>query len=312
MRTKVLYTGIVMLAIVALLLLGTGTSQVTGVAVPTVREYTLVVEETQIEYAPGKFFTAWTYNGNVPGPLIKAYVGDVVKVTLVNKASLAHSIHVHGFEYNVTDDGAQTSPGSIVPPGKNYTYTFRATRAGFYPYHCHSDDKYPVSVHIQQGLQGGILIEDPAKPLPAAKEYMVLLNEVYDKPSQSVGHACSYCAMNSKFFALNHRQWPLPQAYNVQTKTTETPTARTGELVRFYVLNLGNDLHTFHLHGHPLYRRNVAANTTELLDADNKGFFVAEGSVLETVAKSPGDWLYHCHMDVHADLGMIGIFRVTP
>lgn len=278
-----------------------------------VREYTITVEEKNIEYAPGQFFTSWTYNGSIPGPVIRANVGDTVKITLVNKASLAHSIHVHGFEYNVTDDGAQMSPGSIVRPEQSYTYTFKATRPGFYPYHCHSDDKYPVSVHIQQGLQGGIIIEDPVNPLPSAKEYMIILDEVYGRTTLSLGHGCSYCAGSSKSFALNMRQYPLPQALNVQTGAIETPNAKTGELVRFYVTNLGNDIHTFHLHGHPLYKRSPSSwGTTQLVDGDNLGILTAEAAVLETTALSPGNWLYHCHMDVHADLGMIGIFTVTP
>ena len=279
------------------------------------KDYYVTVEEKRIEYKPGQFFTAWTYNGQIPGPLIRANVGDTIRVHLTNKTNLSHSMHVHGFEYTVEHDGSQMSPAgtSMVPPGKTWTYVFKATRPGLYPYHCHSDDRYPLSVHIQQGLQGAILIDDPAKPLPPAKEYLVILNETYDKPVQSIGHSCSYCAMNSKFFALNSRQWPLPQAYNVQTGQIEHPTAKSGEKVRFLVTNLGNDIHTFHLHGHPLYKRPSGNwGTTELVDGDNIDVLTAETAVLETTALSPGNWLYHCHMDVHAELGMMGKFIVTP
>lgn len=283
-----------------------------GKTAGTIREYNLTVTETKIEYAPGKFITAWTYNNNIPGPLIRAYVGDIVKVTLKNNTKLKHSIHVHGFKYTIENDGAQMSPGSMVPPGGTFTYTFEATRAGFFPYHCHSDDGYPISVHIQQGLQGGILIEDPTKLLPAAKEYVTILNEAYGRLQQSIAHYCSYCAGAAKYFTINHRQYPMPQALNVATGAIENPTARVGERVRFYVLQLGNDLHSFHIHGHPLYRRNVATLAEEVVDADVKGLFPGEGVVLETVALNPGNWMFHCHMDVHADLGMIGIFTATP
>ncbi len=312
---NIMKMGLALVTVVAILLLVFLLPAPAQSVVPTgvTREYTITVEEKNIEYAPGLFFTAWVYNGSIPGPVIRANVGDTVKITLVNNATLAHSIHVHGFEYNVTDDGAQMSPGSIVPPGGSYTYTFTATRPGFYPYHCHSNDRYPVSVHIQQGLQGGIIVEDPANPLPPAKEYMIILDEAYTKPTQSVAHGCSYCAMSAKNFALNMRQYPLPQALNVKTGAIENPTARTGELVRFYVLNLGNDIHTFHLHGHPLYKRSAANwGTTQLVDGDNLGILTAETAVLETTARTPGNWLYHCHMDVHADLGMMGVFTVTP
>ncbi len=278
--------------------------------------YNFTIVEKQIEYSPGQYVTAWTYNGEVPGPFIRVKVGDTVKINLYNPTKIAHSIHVHGLSYNISDDGS--APPSIVQPGKTYTYTFIATRPGLYEYHCHSSANYPASVHVQQGLYGGILVEDPAAPLPdtynnmPVKEYMVALDEVYPRLAETIAHGCSYCAGNQKYFSMNHRQYGLPQAYNITSGKIETPTAKTGQMVRFYVANTGNDLHTFFIHGHPLYRRNVANLATELLDGDNKAFMPFDAAVLETVAQSPGDWYYHCHMIVHADNGMNGIFRVTP
>ncbi len=302
---------IVVLALLGFLLSVPG--QLVGAVTQT---YNITILEKQIEYSPGQYATAWTYNGEVPGPFIRVKVGDTVKINLYNPTKIAHSIHVHGLSYNISDDGSV--PPSIVQPGKNYTYTFMARRPGLYEYHCHSNYSYPASVHVQQGLYGGILVEDPITPLPnkynnmPVKEYFVALDEVYLRLYEAIGHGCSYCADNPKFFSLNHRQYGLPQAYNITSGKIETPTAKTGQMVRFYVANTGNDLHTFFIHGHPLYRRNVANLATELLDGDNKAFMPFDAAVLETVAQSPGDWYYHCHMIVHADNGMNGIFRVTP
>jgi FtsP/CotA-like multicopper oxidase with cupredoxin domain len=61
-----------------------------------VREYTLTAIDKDIEVAPGVFFPAWTYNGTVPGPVLRATEGDLLRVRLVNGGSHPHTIHVHG------------------------------------------------------------------------------------------------------------------------------------------------------------------------------------------------------------------------
>src|SRR5574341_1899332 len=98
----VVAAAIALLAVVVVLLVATPATSY----VPTTRYYTLEVTEKSIEYEPGKFFTAWVYNGNIPGPTIRAFVGDTVKVTIVNKASRPHSISLHILEYDpAIDDG---------------------------------------------------------------------------------------------------------------------------------------------------------------------------------------------------------------
>src|ERR671938_32884 len=61
-----------------------------------VRKYTLTALDKEIEVAPGVFFPAWTYNGTVPGPVIRATEGDLLRVRLVNAGSHPHTIHFHG------------------------------------------------------------------------------------------------------------------------------------------------------------------------------------------------------------------------
>lgn len=283
--------------------------------VPTTRYYTLTATEKKIEYAPGKTFTAWVYNGNIPGPIIRAYVGDTIKVTLINNSKRPHSFNPHILEYDPTiDDGTSLSPGSIVQPGQSYTYTFYATRPGAGVYHCHVDnDRYELSVHIQQGMQGAVIIEDPANPLPPAKEYLVMLDEVYNSPTKTMWHGCSYCAGSAKHFAMNGRQYPLPQALNLATGVIENPTAQAGQPVRFYVANLGNDLHSFHMHMLALKVRDVAnGGTTQYVSGDNLGMMQGDMRVFETNAKLPGKYFYHCHMEEHSEMGMKGLVTVTP
>ncbi len=267
----------------------------------------LVVKAASIEVSPGSFFSMWSYNGTVPGPILRANVGDTLLITLYNQHTLKHSLHVHGLSYNITSDGSQGDPGKsdlgIVSPGQQYTYTFNAERPGVFVYHCHSDDTYEISVHVQQGLYGAIIVSDPNKPLPAANhEYTLFLGEAYGQVSFSMFHGCAYCFGNAKYFTINARQMPL----------TPILTARPGEIVRIYLINVGNDMHSFHLHGHTLTRWRIINGewSSIVIRNDNKGFVPMEAAIIDVRAQTPGRWLYHCHIEPHADTGMMGVFEV--
>jgi len=274
---------------------------------PQTLSATLIVQTAPIEVSPGNTITMWTYNGTVPGPLLRANVGDTLLVTLKNQHTLKHSLHVHGLSHDIASDGSQGDPGisdlGIISLGQQYTYTFTAERPGLYAYHCHSDDTYEPSVHVQQGLYGAIIVNDPAKPLPTPnREYVLFLGEAYGQVSFSMFHGCAYCFGNSKFFTINARQMPL----------TPTLTARPGELVRIYLINVGNDIHSFHLHGHQMSRWRVINGewASVVVRNDNKGFVPMEAAIVDIRAQSPGRWLYHCHVEPHADTGMMGVFEV--
>ena len=86
-----------------------------------VREYTLTAVDREIEVAQGVFFPAWTYNGTVPGPVIRATEGDLLRVKFVNGGSHPHTIHFHGI-HPANMDGVF----EIVEPGGSYTYEFQA------------------------------------------------------------------------------------------------------------------------------------------------------------------------------------------
>ncbi len=275
--------------------------------VPQTRTLTLVVQSVPIEIYPGKTITFWSYNGTVPGPTIRASVGDTLLVTLKNQHTIKHSLHVHGLGHNITSDGSQGDPGKsdlgIIAPGEQFTYTLKAERPGIFAYHCHSDDRNEPSVHIQQGLYGAIIVDDPSKPLPTpAKEQVLFLGEAYGQVSFSMAHGCAYCFGTSKYFTINSRQMPY----------TPTITARSGELVRFYLINIGNDIHSFHLHGHAMYTWEIINNqwASILVENDNIPFIPLESAIVDVTAKNPGKWLYHCHVEPHADNGMMGIFEV--
>ncbi|NOJ27616.1 MAG: copper oxidase, partial [Nitrososphaera sp.] len=96
------------------------------------REYTIVAENTTVEIAPGTRVEAWTFNGSIPGPTLRATEGDRVIVHFTNKGHLPHTIHFHG-DHNEVNDGVFQE----VLPGQTYTYDFIAEPAGVFMYHCH-------------------------------------------------------------------------------------------------------------------------------------------------------------------------------
>src|SRR5690606_7507201 len=89
------------------------------------REYDLVAVDREIEVAPGVYFPAWTFNGQVPGPTIRCTEGDRVRVRFINASSHPHTIHFHGI-HPADMDGVF----EIVEPGQHYVYEFEPSRSG--------------------------------------------------------------------------------------------------------------------------------------------------------------------------------------
>ena len=81
-----------------------------------VREYTLTATDKEIEVAPGVFFPAWTYNGTVPGPVLRATEGDILRVNFVNAGSHPHTIHFHGIHPTNMDGVFEACPRAAGSP----------------------------------------------------------------------------------------------------------------------------------------------------------------------------------------------------
>src|SRR5690606_24947864 len=108
-----------------------------------------------LEVAPGVRQTRWTFNGGVPAPTLHGRVGDTFVITLVNDATMGHSIDFHSSAL------APDKPMRTIPPGESLTYTFTAVRAGIWMCHC---GRMPMSAHIAAGLHGAVIIEPPGLP----------------------------------------------------------------------------------------------------------------------------------------------------
>ncbi|HET7038853.1 MAG TPA: multicopper oxidase domain-containing protein, partial [Gemmatimonadales bacterium] len=117
----------------------------------TVREFRITALDKEIEVAPGVWYPAWTYNGQVPGPTLRATEGDLVRVHFSNGGTHAHTIHFHGI-HAARMDGVY----EVVEPGAEFVYEFEARPFGLHPYHCHA---VPLKRHIAKGLYGALIID---------------------------------------------------------------------------------------------------------------------------------------------------------
>ena len=249
----------------------------------TLREYRLTVVDREIEVAPGVRYAAWAFNGQVPGPTLRATEGDVMRIRLTNGGSHPHTAHFHGI-HPAKMDGVY----EVVQPGESYTYEFTAAPAGLHLYHCHA---FPLKRHLAKGLYGTFIV-DPSTPRPPAREMVMVMN----------GFDTNFDGSNETY-AVN----TVPFAY----QSNPIPVRR-GELQRLYMVNaLEFDLiNSMHLHGNffNVFRTGAKAPTDF---TDTLMFCQGERHILEFTYEDTGKFMFHAHQSEFAELGWMGVFDVT-
>lgn len=217
----------------------------------------------------------------IQGPLIRGRVGDTLLVHFRNLDTLTnqpHSMHFHGVRYQFGSDGAYipgfSGRGANVKPGESFTYRLVAERAseGVWPYHDHSPS---MMESIDGGLYGALSILGPNEQAPD-KEFVVYL-------SSHLG----FMTIDGRAFVGN----------------TPVFHAKVGDVVQWDVLAIGDDFHTFHVHGHRWLTADGPRDTQVLGPAESYKIRWREDIA--------GTWLYHCHVESHMMNGMIGIYRVS-
>lgn len=249
----------------------------------TLREWDIVAVDREIEVAPGVFFPAWTYNGQVPGPTLRCTEGDQLRVRFSNAGSHPHTIHFHGF-HPANMDGVF----EIIRPGEEYVYEFDAEPFGVHLYHCHA---VPLKRHIHKGLYGAFIV-DPPQPRPPAREMVMVMN----------GFDTNFDVEN-EVYAVN------TVAFHYHRHPIEVSL---GELVRIYLVNiLEFDLiNSMHIHGHffNVYRTGTKLTPDEFTDT----IMMCQGErhILEMEFRNPGPFMFHAHQSEFAELGWMGFFDV--
>lgn len=146
-------------------------------AVPMTVSVTLVAREVVAEIALGQTFWYWTFNGSVPGPLIRVMEGDTVDVTLVNSLD---SVEPHNLDFHAAIAPGGGADATNVAPGETRNFQFVATRQGAYLYHCAAEGM-PWE-HLSRGMYGLILVEPPGGLAPGYREFYVGQSEWYVSP----------------------------------------------------------------------------------------------------------------------------------
>ena len=287
----------------------------TGAA--TLREYRLEIRQATIKYSDDSVWTAWTYNGTVPGPTLIARVGDVLRVTVKNNLDIIHSFHTHLGPYPMAEDGSQANViigngvDAMIAPGKEYTYKFKVDNPGIFYYHCHSADGHFMIVdHIRQGLYGAIIIYGIEETIPTM-QYVIFMSEMGIK---ATGHPPEYIMNGMGVPGGEHVLEQLAKSQGigaVQAQLNKTVLAYKGKVgvtTRFYIINIGDMYHSFHLHGMTL--KSVYYFPGKAWPANVVQLLPGAAEAIEVTPQYEGLWLFHCHVVSHADQGMIGVFIV--
>ncbi|WP_223878520.1 multicopper oxidase domain-containing protein [Microbacterium radiodurans] len=262
----------------------------------TVHRVTLTVTETVAEVAPGVPQTRWTFGGAAPGPVLRGRIGDTFEITLVNDGTIGHSVDFHAGAL------APDEPMRTIGPGEALTYTFTATRAGIWMYHCST---MPMSMHIANGMSGAVVI-DPPDLVPVDREYLLVQNELYLGSSAGTADAEKLAEARPDLVVFNgvadqYRHRPL--------------AARPGERVRVWVLDAGpNSPSSFHVVGGQFdtvyLEGSYALRPEDAGGSQALGLQPAQGSFVELVFPEAGTYPFVTHRMSDAERGAAGLFRV--
>lgn len=245
-----------------------------------VKVFDLTADEIDWEVAPGDVRKGMAYNGMIPGPMIKANVGDRIRIVLHNKLEESTAIHFHGMIVPNEQDGLPGITQPLVKPGEDYTYEFTIRNSGSNMYHSHMNG----ATQIPAGLFGALVIEEPNAPAVSQDIVMV----VNDGP---LG------------YTINGKGFPA----------TAPIVAKRGERIRIRYMNEGLQIHPMHLHGVP--QTVIAMDGWALPQPYTQDtVLVAPGQRVDVLvtASELGVWAFHCHVLSHAETeaGMFGMVTV--
>jgi len=285
---------------------GTAAAQPAG----ALREFTLLAEPVRWEIQPGLVVDGWGYNGVTPGPTLRATEGDRVRVTLVNRLPAPTTVHWHGIDVPVAQDGVPGLSQEPVEPGETFVYDFLATNPGTRWYHSHVDS----NMQIQLGLFGAFII-DPRLPEPVQydREFTYILTEKALDVTPAVAEGDADVRNREGGNGRGGAFTPDLFLMNGKAGTAIDPIdVKEGERVRIRLINAGNQVHAMHTHGHSFKLIATDGNPVPVaaqLIKDTVLVGPAERYDVELVANNPGVWMFHCHINNHAANGMVTELR---
>lgn len=250
----------------------------------TLREYDIIASDKDVEVAPGLIFPAWTFNGRIPGPTLRAREGDHLRIHFVNASAHPHTLHFHGIH-----PGNMDGVYEVVEPGGRFTYEFDAEPFGVHQYHCHV---MPLAKHIAKGLYGAFIVDPPQGWAPAEREFIMVMS------GNDVDFDGENDFYNVNFVPFHYDRHPIK--------------IKVGELVRVFLVNMleFDLLNSFHLHANffQWYPTGTSLTPSEYTDTLILG--QAQRGMMEFRYRYPGKYMFHAHVTEFAELGWTGVFEV--
>ncbi len=264
------------------------------------------------------------------GPPIRAAVGDSVMVVFKNNSHLPLSFHVHGLRYLKTSEGAPyrdgtgpaEKPGDAVAPGATYTYHFDVPeRSGPGPmdpssilwmYHSHTDELRDVNT----GLVGPIVVtrrgsaNADGSPSDVDREVFTMFAQIDESQSRLFKENIADRTINPRGVKPGNQGFiDDNQMFSINGYifgNMPMIDVHVGQRTRWYVMTTMSDFdfHAPHWHGETVVINGMRTDTAEL---GPMGMVVAD-----MIADDPGVWLYHCHLNIHLQAGMVARFRTLP
>ena len=310
----------------------------------TVREFDFTVEDTTIEIAPGVEFPAWAFNGQVPGPTIRAVEGDRIRINLTNGSVHAHTIHPHLKNLQPRMDGIPQNGPGVIESGETFTYEWQAAPAGVHFYHCHA---MPIKEHMHRGMYGMFVVDpDPERVRENPREYINYhgpmtddyrdrlvaeakqRNHTYPENDDVDELVVVMNAFDTNFdgknevYAANTRAF----AYGVgqtdgngewEASETKRPIQIDSEQRQLvYLLNVTefDPVNSFHTHSQffDYYNHGTTLEPTEKTVDTVMQSQAQRGIIdLDYSDHEPGLYMFHAHQSEFAELGWMSFFEVV-
>src|SRR6266571_4443447 len=283
-----------------------------------VKEVRLDTTHKIIEIAPGVKYSAWTFGDQVPGPTIRARVGDRIKFSMTNRSDepvpgvqLTAAPMMHSMDFHAAMVSPQDKYRSIAP-GQTIEFEFTLNYPGIFMYHCGTP---MILEHIASGMYGAVIVEPRAGyPTKADREYVVVQSEFYAKPDpgkRTIGGAPLYVLDGERLRAAQ----PTHTVFNgVHNGMVRAPlAAKPGERVRIHVLNVGpSKTSSFHVVGTIFDRVWFEGNPdnqfrgmqTVLLGSSNS-------ATVEFMIAEAGSYIMVDHHFANASQGAIGLISTN-
>ncbi len=264
-------------------------------------EVEMVVEERLATVAEGYVQQIWTFNGTMPGPVIRTQVGDTVRVHLINppEATVSHSVDFHASQVAWNDEMRS------IAPGEELIYEFTTDYAGVWMYHCGTD---PVLHHIANGMFGMVIVEPEGGLPPIEDEFFIVQHEWYLGPQGEISSfvKANQAAPEPDFVMFNGA------AFQYRDNPIEIPT---GEEIRLFVLNVGPSIDSsFHIVGTIFDQVTKEGVHLERGNDGNWGsqavdLAPAQGAVVELQAAEDGLYPMVTHAFNFPGRGALGLFQ---